>query len=151
MTNTHDNTEINLKLLFISTAYYTASFHFLMNNMTLIRFSWRETSSRHVCVAVRSASPHSWCFWPFKINVFLLDAILVRVDSSSQRLLCVCTVSLERDPESAVGPWLCIKAGWASRWCRIQDPSSVVLLRHSYFHSLNCCLATVTKLTLVLD
>lgn len=64
---------------------------------------------------------------------------------------CVFVVSLERDPESAGGPWLCIKAGWASRWCRIQGPGSVVLLRHSYFHSLNCCLATVTTLTLVLD
>lgn len=47
------------------------------------------------------------------ITSFLLVAILVRVDSSSQRLLGVGARSLERDPESAVGPWRCIRAGWA--------------------------------------
>lgn len=72
---------------------------------------------------------------------FFFLIVLVRVDSSSQR--CVRTVSLERDPESAVGLWLCVKAGWASCWCRIHDPGSVVLLRHSFFHSLSCCLAIV--------
>lgn len=61
----------------------------------------------------------------FLFYVFLLDAVLVRVDSSSQRLLCVRTVSLERDPESAVGLWLCIKAGWASCW--VQDTGSRLL------------------------
>ena len=72
---------------------------------------------------------------------FFFLIVLVRVDSSSQRR--VRTVSLERDPESAVGLWLCVKAGWASCWCRIHDPGSVVLLRRSFFHSLSCCLATV--------
>lgn len=52
----------------------------------------------------------------------LCDAALVRVDSSSQRLLCVHTASLERDPESAAGLWLYIKAGWGHRvGCRMQD------------------------------
>lgn len=79
--------------------------------MTLISFSWRASLwCSHI-----SASPHvsDPCFY-----VSLLGAIPVRVNSSSQRLLCVRTVSLERDLESAVGLWLCIKAGWAPCWCR---------------------------------
>lgn len=111
ITNTQDNTELNLKQISISNAYYTGSFRLLTNNTALISFSWRATLwCSHI-----SASPHvsDPCFY-----ASLLGAILVRVDSSSQRLLCVRTVSLERDLESAVGLWLCIKAGWASRWCR---------------------------------
>lgn len=77
---------------------------------------------------------------------------MVRVDSSSQRMLCVHSASLERDPEAAAGLWLCIKAGRGVvmvAGCRIAG--SVVLLRHSCLHSVNGCLATEATLTLVPD
>lgn len=133
MTNSQDNTEINLKQLSISNAYYIVSFHFLMNNMTLIRFrvegNFCQVSLWRCQIFVSSFVMLLTQFVCFV--VFHRDAVLVRVDSSSQSVFVQ-----ERDPESAVGLWLCIRAGWASCWCRIQDPGSVVLLRHSSFPQL---------------
>lgn len=117
-----DETEINLKQLSISNANYTISFHSLINNMTWVSFSCRATPS--LSDLLLSAS------WFLK-NVFLFDAVLVRVDSSRRRLLCVRAVSLERDPESAAGPRLCVEAGWTWCWRRVRDPGSVGPLSRS--------------------
>lgn len=94
MTNTQDETEINHKQLSVSNACYTVSFHSLMN-MTLIRFSWRVTPSRRVCVAVRFRMFLTF----FKMFFFLMPfwSEVIQVVKSC----CVHTVSLESDPESA--------------------------------------------------
>lgn len=52
--------------------------------MTLIRFSWRATSSRRLLVHGVS----DLFLFSFFLNVLLLlDAVLVRADSSSQRVV----------------------------------------------------------------
>lgn len=70
---------------------------FLMNNMTLIRFSWRATSSRRLLVHGVS---DLFLFF-FCLNVLLLlDAVLVRADSSSQRVVWSYSLTGETHPES---------------------------------------------------
>lgn len=104
MTNKPDETEINFKQFSISNTYYTVSFHFLINNMSLISFASRAAS----CIGVSALLPDLLLHGVSDLfNV--LDAFLVRADSSRW----LWDLNRGRYPESAVGLWLCIKTGRA--------------------------------------